>query len=210
VSTDALVAQSGEAARKTAGALGTARDAAADSIQQPGSHHESLLTRLLNWIGEQLARLLPDVSLGAGGFGGVITWVVLAAIAVGCLYAIIRAIRDRTVRQATQAGPAGVRVHDVPLDRIRTQALKLADADPLAALRLLYPALIAELLRRRGWRAVAGRTNWSVVRRLGPRTPQGSALTECTRLFESAVYGRRVASRDDVVRVDELTASVLA
>jgi hypothetical protein len=101
-------------------------------------------------------------------------------------------------------------VRDVPLDRVRAQALKLAEADPLAALRLLYPALISELLQRRGWRAVAGRTNWSVVRRIGPRTPQGSALTECTRLFESAVYGHRAASRDDVVRVDELTPAVLA
>jgi uncharacterized protein DUF4129 len=211
VSADALVAQAGAAAHRSAGDLETARRAAADSIQQPGSHHESLLTRLLNWIGEQLARLLPDVTLGAGGLGGLMTWLVLAALAAGCLYAIVRAVRDRPARRPREAAhEAERRLPDLPLDRARAQALRLADADPVAALRLLYPALIAELLRRRGWRAVAGRTNWAVVRRVGPRTPQGSALTECTRLFESAVYGRRPASRDDVVRVDELSQAVLA
>jgi hypothetical protein len=211
VSADALVAQAGAAAHRSAGDLATARSAAADSIQQPGTDHESLLTRLLNWIGEQLARLLPDVTLGAGGLGGFITWLVLAALAAGCLYVIVHAVRDRPARRPREAAPDAERkLPDLPLDRARAQALRLADADPVAALRLLYPALIAELLRRRGWRAVAGRTNWAVVRRVGPRTPQGSALTECTRLFESAVYGRRPASRDDVVRVDELSPAVLA
>lgn len=210
MSADALVARSGEAAQRTAGTLGAAQEAASDSIRQPGLHHESLLTRLLNWIGDQLAGLLPDVSLGAGGIGGLITWVVIAALAIGCLYAILRVIRDRPARRSKEPHPTPERLRDVPLARARAQALKLADADPLAALRLLYPALIAELLRRRGWRVVAGRTNWSVVRRVGQRTPQGAALTECTRLFESAVYGHRTASRDDVLRVDELTPAVLA
>ena len=122
----------------------------------------------------------------------------LAALAAGCIYAMVPAVPETLVRGRRDPGPAAERLTDLPLDRARTQALRLADADPVAALRLLYPALIAELLRRRGWRAVAGRTNWSVVRRVGSRTPQGSALTECTRPFESAVYGRRPASRDDV------------
>jgi hypothetical protein len=211
VSADALVARAGAAAHRSAGDLDTARRAAADSIQQPDTHHESLLARLLNWIGEQLARLLPDVSFsGGGGVAGFITWIVLAALAAGCIYAIVRAVRDRPARRRREPAAAVERLPDLPLDRARAQALGLADSDPVAALRLLYPALIAELLRRRGWRAVAGRTNWSVVRRVGARTPQGSALTECTRLFESAVYGRRPASRDDVARVDELAPAVLA
>jgi len=141
---------------------------------------------------------------------GFITWIVLAALAAGCIYAIVRAVRDRPARRRREPAATAEQLPDLPLDRARAQALGLADSDPVAALRLLYPALIAELLRRRGWRPVAGRTNWSVVRRVGPRTPQGSALTECTRLFESAVYGRRPASRDDVTRVDELAPAVLA
>ena len=90
MSADALVARAGAAAHRSAGDLDTARSAAADSIQQPGTHHESLLARLLNWIGEQLARLLPDVSFsGGGGVAGFITWIVLAALAAGCIYAIV-------------------------------------------------------------------------------------------------------------------------
>jgi hypothetical protein len=211
VSADALVARAGAAAHRSAGDLDAARSAAADSLQQPGTHHQSLLARLLNWIGEQLARLLPDVSFsGGGGVAGFITWIVLAALAAGCIYAMVRAVRDRPARRRRDPVAAEEPLPDLPLDRARAQALGLADSDPVAALRLLYTALIAELLRRRGWRAVAGRTNWSVVRRVGPRTPQGSALTECTRLFESAVYGRRPASRDDVARVNELAPAVLA
>ena len=211
MSADALIIRTGAAAHRSGNQLDDARRAATDSIHQPGSHGESLLNRLLGWIGDQLAGLLPDVSFGAGGLFGFVTWLVLGAIAAGCLYAIIRVIRDRPPRGPRQEQrPSPERAPALPLDRARAQALRLADADPLAALRVLYPALIAELLRRRGWRAVAGRTNWALVRRVGPRTPQGSALTECTRLFESAVYGRRPASRDDVTRVDELTTAVLA
>jgi hypothetical protein len=210
VSADALIIRTGAAAHRSAGRLDDARKAAADSIHQPASQDESLLSRLLGWIGDQLARLLPDVSVGVGGLSEFVTWLVLGAIVAGCVYAIIRVLRDRPPRRPREHHAAPERIPELPLDRARAQALRLADSDPLSALRLLYPALIAELLRRRGWRAVAGRTNWALVRRVGPRTPQGSALTECTRLFESAVYGRRPASRHDVTRVDELTTAVLA
>jgi hypothetical protein len=69
---------------------------------------------------------------------------------------------------------------------------------------------LAELGRRRGWRALPGRTNWTFVRRLGPATPQGSALSECTRLFEGRVYGDLPAAGEDVHRMDGLADEVLA
>jgi len=73
-----------------------------------------------------------------------------------------------------------------------------------------YAALLLEVGRRRGWRALPGRTNWTFVRRLGPATPQGAALGECTRLFEGRVYGDTPAAAADVSRMDGLVEEVLA
>ena len=75
---------------------------------------------------------------------------------------------------------------------------------------MLYTALLAEIGRRRGWRTIPGRSNWTFVRRLGQATSEGGALAECTRLFESRVYGTQPAGETDVHRVDELADVVLA
>ncbi len=92
----------------------------------------------------------------------------------------------------------------------RAEALRLADEDPRAALRLLYAAALGELGRRRGWRYRPGRTNWGFVRALGPTSPQAGALADCTRLFEGAVYGDAAVEADDVRRADALAEEMLA
>jgi uncharacterized protein DUF4129 len=93
---------------------------------------------------------------------------------------------------------------------VRAEALRLADSDPRAALRMLYAGALGELGRRRGWRAHPGRTNWSFVRALGPASPQASALADCTRIFEGAVYGDVPVAAADVRRADALTEAMLA
>jgi hypothetical protein len=92
---------------------------------------------------------------------------------------------------------------------VRAEALRLADSDPRAALRMLYAGALGELGRRRGWRARPGRTNWSFVRGLGPASPQASALADCTRIFEGAVYGDVPVAAADVRRADALTEAML-
>jgi len=92
----------------------------------------------------------------------------------------------------------------------RAEALRLADDDPRAALRLLYAAALGELGRRRGWRHRPGRTNWGFVRALGPASTQAGALADCTRLFEGAVYGNAPVAADDVRRADALAEAMLA
>jgi hypothetical protein len=92
----------------------------------------------------------------------------------------------------------------------RAEALRLADADPRAALRMLYAGALGELGRRRGWRYRPGRTNWGFVRALGIASPQASALADCTRLFEGAVYGDAPVAADDVRRADALAQAMLA
>jgi hypothetical protein len=92
----------------------------------------------------------------------------------------------------------------------RAEALRLADDDPRAALRMLYAAALGELGRRRGWRRRPGRTNWGFVRALGPASAQAGALADCTRLFECAVYGDAPVAADDVRRADALAEAMLA
>ncbi len=92
----------------------------------------------------------------------------------------------------------------------RAEALRLADADPRAALRMLYAGALGELGRRRGWRHRPGRTNWAFVRALGATSPQASALADCTRLFEDAVYGDAPVAADDVRHADALAQAMLA
>ena len=92
----------------------------------------------------------------------------------------------------------------------RAEALRVADDDPRAALRMLYSAALGELGRRRGWRHRPGRTNWGFVRALGPASAQAGALADCTRLFECAVYGDAPVAADDVRRADALAEAMLA
>jgi hypothetical protein len=93
---------------------------------------------------------------------------------------------------------------------VRAEALRIADDDPRAALRMLYTAALGELGRRRGLRQRPGRTNWGFVRALGAASPQADALADCTRLFEGAVYGDAPVAADDVRRADALAEAMLA
>ena len=47
-------------------------------------------------------------------------------------------------------------------------------------------------------------------RPLGIASPQASALADCTRLFEGAVYGDAPVAADDVRRADALAQAMLA
>jgi Domain of unknown function (DUF4129) len=131
---------------------------------------------------------------------------VVALLVVGAAVLASRLIPRRLPGRPQAAGKrAGVPAYEAA----RAAALRLADTDPREALRLLYAAALAELGRRRGWRARPGRTNWGFVRELGPGAPEATALAECTRLFERTVYGDAPLAAADVHRADELARAVL-
>jgi Domain of unknown function (DUF4129) len=125
----------------------------------------------------------------------------------GAVALVVRLCPRKRRRRAPQ------REHEAVLagyDAVRTAALRMAEEDPRAALRMLYTGALGELGRRRGWRPRPGRTNWGFVRALGPASPQASALADCTRLFEGAVYGDEPVAAADVRRADALTEAMLA
>ena len=143
----------------------------------------------------------------ASSLAGLIRLAAIALLAAGAIALVVRLFPRRRPRR----GPEGE--HEPVLtsyEAVRANALRMADEDPRAALRMLYAGALGELGRRRGWRPRPGRTNWGFVRALGPASPQASALADCTRLFEGAVYGDEPVATDDVRRADALTAAMLA
>jgi hypothetical protein len=137
----------------------------------------------------------------------VIRLVAIALLVAGAVALVVRMWPRRRRRHAPE------REHEAVVagyDAVRAAALRMADEDPRAALRMLYAGALGELGRRRGWRPRPGRTNWGFVRALGPASPQASALADCTRLFEGAVYGDEPVAADDVRRADALTEAMLA
>jgi Domain of unknown function (DUF4129) len=130
----------------------------------------------------------------------------VAALIVGGVVLAARLVPRRRVA----AAPGHARApRPAAYDAARAAALRLAEQDPREALRQLYAAALAELARRRNLRPRPGRTNWGFVRALGAATPEATALAECTRLFERAVYGDAPVAAADVHRADGLAEAML-
>jgi hypothetical protein len=104
----------------------------------------------------------------------------MALLVAGAVALVVRLWPRRRPRRAAAPDPEAVAAG---YDAVRAAALRLADEDPRAALRMLYAGALGELGRRRGWRP---------------------------RLFEGAVYGDEPVAPDDVRRADALTEAMLA
>ena len=192
-----------EARNEATRSLPAARQAAHDAS---GGHaaSQTLLQRFFAFLGRELSYVFSAV----GGGTNFIGYSILAAIVALVVWLIVRVVRARSV---TGAAPTASAATSSPtFEQARSHARRLAASDAREGLRVLYAALLAEVGRRQGWRAIPGRSNWTFVRRLGPASSEGGALAECTRLFESRVYGTLAASETDVERVDELADVVLA
>lgn len=183
--------------------LPAARQAARDAVGgNPAS--QTLLERFFAFLGRELSHVFS----AAGGGSNVLGYGILAALAALVVWLAVRIIRRGSTGGRPSAGT--VVVTSPGFDQARSEARRLAASDPREALRVLYTGLLAEIGRRRGWRTIPGRSNWTFVRRLGQSTSEGGALAECTRVFESRVYGTQPAGETDVHRVDELADVVLA
>jgi Domain of unknown function (DUF4129) len=197
----------------TQGRLEAARDAAESAIGvRSGS--PSLWHRVESRIGHLLGSLFPNLSLNPGSsLVGLLGWGLLLALVVGALWYgavwLVRGTRPNLRRRST-GGAFGAVGAPLPYADARASALGLAATNPREALRQLYAATLTETARRQGWRPRPGQSNWWFVRRLGASTTPGSALADCTRLFEQRVYGSAPTAEADVHRVDQLARVVLA
>jgi hypothetical protein len=201
---DDPLARVSAAADRVGPGLDHARAAARSTFFHPSQGGPSLLGRFLSWI---FAHLGGRLDVHGSSVAGLLRLGALALLIAGAVALVVRFFPRRrpsatnaTEREPVAAGYAAA----------RAEALRLADDDPRAALRMLYAAALGELGRRRGWRPRPGRTNWGFVRALGPTSTQAGALADCTRLFEGAVYGDAPVAADDVRRADALAEAMLA
>jgi len=171
---------------------------------------KSLPDRVLEWFGEQLAKVLG--SLAGNGAGTVVAWAfVLAAVAL-VAYLVIR--YGRVARPSRTAEP----VASVMVELTRTPAEWRADAAALEAqgrwregLRCRYRAVIAELVRRGAIPDQPGRTAGEHLRDVAASLPEAApALAAATELFEAAWYGAVVTGAAESARFQSLDAQVLA
>ena len=194
--------------------LEAARDAAESAIGvRPGS--PSLWHRVESRIAHLLGSLFPNLSLTpSGSLMGLLGWGLLLALVLGALWYlaiwVLMGTRPSLRRGRSSGSAFGAAGAPVPYADARASALRLAAANPREALRQLYAATLTETARRQGWRPRPGQSNWWFVRRLGASTTPGSALADCTRMFEQRVYGSAPTAEADVHRVDELAQVVLA
>jgi hypothetical protein len=202
------------AGRFTNAHLEAARDAARSAIGvRPGS--PSLWHRVESRIGHLLGSLFPNLSLTpSGSLLGLLGWGLLLALVLGALWYgavwLFMGARPNLRRRRMAGSPFAAGGAPATYADARAAALRLAATNPREALRQLYAATLAETARRRDWRPRPGQSNWWFVRRLGQSTAPGSALADCTRLFEQRVYGSASTAEADVQRVDELAQVVLA
>jgi Domain of unknown function (DUF4129) len=166
-----------------------------------------LLNRVLDWVLEQVGRVLAE--LGASGAGGIVGLAVLllALLGVGLLAA--RLSRGVTPgREVAAALPAAPRRSAADW-RAEAEAHERA-GEWRAAVRCRYRALVAELADRGLVEEVPGRTAGEYRGQVGRNLPEAATdFAGATELFELAWYGRGEPGATEAARLRELSGRVL-
>jgi len=169
-----------------------------------------------DWIGEKIGRFFGWVGelLGVANAGSVrtilTTFLVLAILALA--WSVVRAFALRRER----AGPlpssdSGPDLRAATVETLRRRAREAAArGDHVAALRLLFRALVVglsergELAYRDAW------TNRELLERGAPRRDVLPVLASLVPRLDAQSFGREPAGPDDVARLDAVCDRLLA
>ena len=171
---------------------------------------ESIPERVLNWVFEQMAKVLG--ALVGGGGGTIIAWLILGG-AVGAVVYLL--VRNGRVTLPVAAPPGGAQVM---VELTRSPREWRAEAEALEGqgrwregLRCRHRAVIADLVRQGAIPDQAGRTAGEYVRDVAATRPDAAVpLAAATELFEAAWYGGAVTGAAEAERFADLDARVLA
>jgi uncharacterized protein DUF4129 len=173
---------------------GAVQDAVREVLSRPEytGQQPSLLERGVNWLLEQIGRILAEV--GGSGRGSVIGVVVFLLLLAGVAFVIVRFSRGMTLNPERAMGPAVPR-------RSATDWRALAERNEQAGdwrggLRCRYRALVADLAARGLVDEVPGTT--------------AGDFAGATELFELAWYGNRPTGPEESSRFRGLADRVLA
>jgi hypothetical protein len=157
---------------------------------------KSIWDRIGEWLGDQISRLFESIGLGGGGAGTVIAWLLLAALAAGVAWLIVRAVQSGVWGQGAGRGNEGdpviveTEADRTPSDWLAEAARHEAAGRWSEALLCRYRALVTELVKRSVIPELIDRTSGEYVQDVRQRAPGiAASFTAATRLFEAAWYG---------------------
>jgi hypothetical protein len=173
---------------------------------------ESIPQRIMDWLGEQLTRLIDALAGGGELFGTVIAWTILLGVLGAVIYLLAR--YGRVSLPTVAAGPEP----EVMVELTRTAREWRDEADALEAqgrweegLRCRYRALVADLVRRGVVADQVGRTAGEYARDVAGRQPDAApSFAAATELFEAVWYGGASAGPAEAERFRDLEDRVLA
>jgi hypothetical protein len=169
----------------------------------------SILERVMDWVGDQLAKAFG--ALVSGGGGTILAWLIVAAALAGVVYLLVRHGRI-TLPALSEPGEP-----EVMVELTRSAAEWRAEAERLEAegrwaegLRSRHRALVADLVRRGAIPEQAGRTAGEYVRDVATTLPEATIpLAAATELFEAAWYGGADTGPIEAARFAVLDGQVL-
>lgn len=190
------------------------KDKAAEIVA--GYSDESILDRVLGWIGDQLEKLLPDSLSPGSGLGGTIftvfAWVVIIAVIGAVAYLVYRLVAGRSPRPEPAAPELDVSAHAgrAPADwRLAAEECE-QEGRWKEALLCRYRALVGELVDASLIPDIPGRTPGEYRLDLAESLPPGAdEFGEATDLFEEAWYADRPTGPDENSRFRQLSESVV-
>jgi len=171
---------------------------------------DSLVDRALEWVGEQISRVLSSL-LGGGG-GTWLAWLLILGALGGIAYLLVRHGRI-TLPPLERPDEPGVMI-----ELTRSAAEWRAEADRMEAagrwaeaIRCRHRGLVADLVRRGAIPEQAGRTAGEHLRDVSAILPEAApAMAAATELFEAVWYGGASAGEAEVRRFRSLVDDVLA
>lgn len=177
------------------------------------SRHESLVERVLNWIGDQLSRFTFGIGGGPGILGNLVSFLVFALIIV-LLVVLVRAY----LRRGRVAGGEPADDLSIELEEGRTSGDWRAQAERFEAaaewreaMRARYRELVGSLIEDGVLSDIPGRTTGEYRSEFGAARPDRAApFAELTDLFEGVWYGGIDTGAADNERFHRLAAAVRA
>lgn len=190
---------------------GAIRERAHEILGRPEfGRHESLVQRVLSWIGDQLSRFTFGVGRGPGILGDLVTIVVFGLV-IAVLVVLLRAfLRRRRVEHPESADDL-----TIELEPGRTSADWGADAERFEArgewreaMRARYRELVGSLIEDGVLTDIPGRTTGEYRSEYVAARPEGSGpFRELTDLFERVWYGGADTDAPDNERFRSLAAA---
>ena len=168
-----------------------AREEARRILAEDRFHETDLprpFARPLDWLGEQLQAIAPDLPGGPG-----LTWLVLSALVLALAVAVgLALVRSRAPVALARSGKSTGAPPPDParLERDADEAERAGDLE--RALRLRFRAGVLRLAQRRIVDDPDGVTSGTLVRLL--RSPD---FDRAARAFDEVVYGRREPTVED-------------